>query len=200
MPQKNPKNSFKYIVFEGIDGSGKSTQLNLFANYLKSKGLPVFATKEPGGVIDDFRELLLNKKWPKKTELFLFLADRSVTANVVREKLEECVVLSDRSMYSTLAYQGYGEGLDIDYLMRLNLFSTDGLKPDVVFCFDIDVETMKKRLTRFDTIESKSDEFFERVRLGYTELSKKIGNFFIIDGRKAKDDVFKEVLEIWESL
>jgi len=201
MPQKNQKNSFRYIAFEGIDGSGKSTQAELFANYLKDKGLCVFLTKEPGGSTEGIRELLLNYKWSKRAELFLFLADRAQNAETIKDRIEDgCVVVSDRSMYSTIAYQGYGEGLDIDFLEELNLFSTGGLRPDIVFCFDIDLETMNKRIGKKDMIESKSEDFFYRVRKGYLELAKKNEWFFLIDGRKKKEDVFKDVLMIWKSL
>ncbi len=200
MPQENQKNSFRYIAFEGVDGSGKSTQARLFSEYLKDKGFCVFLTKEPGGSTDKIRDLLLNYRWSKKAELFLFLADRTENARKIRERLESgCVVVSDRSMYSTIAYQGFGEGLDVDFLEELNLFSTDGLKPDIVFCFDIDLETMNERLGKRDVIESKSRDFFYRVRHGYLELAKRNNRFFLIDGRKKKEDVFKEVLRIWES-
>lgn len=201
MPQKRTKSSFKYIAFEGIDGSGKSTQAALFVDYLRSKGFKVFFTKEPGGKINDIRNMLLDKKWPAKVELFLFLADRVLTSDMVRGKVEDgFMVVSDRSLYSTLAYQGYGEGFDIEFLVKLNLFSTNGLKPDLIFCLDINLETMKKRLNRFDAIESKSEPFFERVRSGYIELSKRFNNFFLIDGEKSKEIVFEEIVNTWENL
>ena len=201
MPQKRTKSSFKYIAFEGIDGSGKSTQAALFVDYLRSKGFKVFFTKEPGGKINDIRNMLLDKKWPAKVELFLFLADRVLTSDMVRGKVEDgFMVVSDRSLYSTLAYQGYGEGFDIEFLVKLNLFSTNGLKPDLIFCLDINLETMKKRLNRFDAIESKSEPFFERVRSGYIELSKRFDNFFLIDGEKSKEIVFEEIVNTWENL
>ena len=201
MPQKRTKSSFKYIAFEGIDGSGKSTQAALFVDYLRSKGFKVFFTKEPGGKINDIRNMLLDKKWPAKVELFLFLADRVLTSDMVRGKVEDgFMVVSDRSLYSTLAYQGYGEGFDIEFLVKLNLFSTNGLKPDLIFCLDINLETMKNRLNRLDAIESKSEPFFERVRSGYIELSKRFNNFFLIDGEKSKEIVFEEIVNTWENL
>ena len=88
----------------------------------------------------------------------------------------------------------------IDFLDRLNVFATDGLRPDLVFCFDIDVDTMKKRLNNKDGIESRGDEFFRRVRQGYIELARKLDYFFLIDGKRAEKQVFKDVVSIWESL
>ncbi len=201
MPLRNQKNSFRYIAFEGIDGSGKSTQAKLFADYLENKGFCVFLTKEPGGSTDKIRDLLLNYRWSKRAELFLFLADRAENAREIKNKLDKgCIVVSDRCMYSTIAYQGFGEGLDIDFLEELNLFSTDGLKPDIVFCFDVDLETMNERVGKRDVIESKPRDFFYRVREGYRELAKRNDRFFLIDGKKKKEEVFGEVLRIWESL
>ncbi len=201
MPPRNQKNSFRYIAFEGIDGCGKSTQAKLFTDYLENKGFCVFLTKEPGGSTDKIRDLLLNYRWSKRAELFLFLADRAENAREIKSKLEKgCIVVSDRCMYSTIAYQGFGEGLDIDFLEKLNLFSTDGLKPDIVFCFDVDLETMNERVGKRDVIESKPRDFFYRVREGYRELAKRNDRFFLIDGKRKKEEVFGEVLRIWESL
>lgn len=201
MHQRSPKSSFRYIAFEGIDGSGKTTQAKRFYSYLQNLGYNVFYTKEPGGVEGSLRELILNHKWNKKSELFLFLADRALSSEVIKRKIDEgYFVVSDRSMYSTLAYQGFGEGLNLDFLIELNMFATGGLKPDVVFCFDIDLNTMKDRVKKPDVIELKSREFFDRVRRGYISLAETEKNFFLIDGSKTEDEVFEEVKRIWESL
>lgn len=201
MHQRSPKSSFRYIAFEGIDGSGKTTQAKRFYSYLQNLGYNVFYTKEPGGVEGSLRELILNHKWNKKSELFLFLADRALSSEVIKRKIDEgYFVVSDRSMYSTLAYQGFGEGLNLDFLIELNMFATGGLKPDVVFCFDIDLNTMKDRVKNPDVIELKSREFFDRVRRGYISLAETEKNFFLIDGSKTEDEVFEEVKRIWESL
>lgn len=201
MHQRSPKSSFRYIAFEGIDGSGKTTQAKRFYSYLQNLGYNIFYTKEPGGVEGSLRELILNYKWNKKSELFLFLADRALNAEIIKRKIDAgYIVVSDRSMYSTLAYQGFGEGLNLDFLIELNMFATGGLKPDVVFCFDIDLNTMKDRVKNPDVIELKSREFFDRVRRGYISLAETEENFFLIDGSKTEDEVFEEVKRIWESL
>ncbi len=201
MLPKKPKNLFRYIAFEGIDGCGKTTQAQLFVNYLKKEGYCVHFTKEPGGANSKIRDLLLKERWPRKAELFLFLADRALNIVNVKRKIEKgCVVVSDRSIYSTMAYQGYGGGLDLEFLEKLNLFSTGGLKPDVVFCFDIDLETMKSRIKKRDAIESKAGEFFIKVREGYVKISKKEKNFFLVDGKKSKEEVFKAVLRAWNGV
>ncbi len=201
MLPKKPKNLFKYIAFEGIDGCGKTTQAQFFVNYLEKEGFCVYFTKEPGGSSGKIRDLLLKERWPSKTELFLFLADRSLNIASIRNEMGKgSIVVSDRSMYSTVAYQGYGEGLDLEFLEKLNLFSTEGLKPDVVFYFDISLETMKNRVKNLDAIESKGDNFFMRVRNGYVELCKKESNFFLINGERDREEVFENVLKIWERL
>jgi len=199
MRQKNKKNSYKYIAFEGIDKSGKTTIAEKFADYLSIE-YPVFLTKEPGAKSGVFRDLLLSQRWNKKTELFLFLADRADGIELIKKRLTEGIVISDRSLYSTLAYQGYGEGIDIDFLTQLNRFATDNLFPDVVFLIDIDLDTMKKRSSQADAIESKSIEFFKRVREGYLKLADRFDNFFVIDGTKTIEKVFNQVVDIWNSL
>ncbi|AEA33023.1 dTMP kinase [Hippea maritima] len=201
MRQKAQKNSCRYIAFEGIDASGKTTQAKLFVDFLKKEGFNVFFTKEPGGTIPFFREVLLNKQLVKQAQLFLFLADRAQTILTIKKKLDAgFVVVSDRSFYSTLAYQGFGDDMDIGFLKQANEIATGGLKPDLVFCIDITTNEMMNRLNKKDAIESKPVGFFERVRQGYIKLSKDYDNFYLVNGLRSIDDVFSEVVEIWKSI
>ncbi|WP_022671201.1 dTMP kinase [Hippea alviniae] len=198
MHQRSQKSSFRYIAFEGIDGSGKTTQAKLFVEFLKREGKSVFFVREPYN--EKLRNILLNENFNDKAKLFMFLADRSELADLIFEKLKESIVVSDRSFFSTLAYQGYGDKMDVEFLFELNMFALEGLKPDVVFCIDIPVEIMHKRIKSRDFIESKGDDFFRRVRDGYLGLGKFCENYFIVDGSRSENMVFEEIVGIWKGL
>ena len=132
-----------FIVFEGGEGSGKSTQARALRDRLKKVGYKALLTHEPGGTMlgDKLRRWV---KWGRDitipTELFLFLASRSqLIARVIRPALESGdIVVCDRYSYSTMAYQGYGRGIDLNFLESLNSFVTDGLEPDLVILMDLD--------------------------------------------------------------
>ncbi|WP_025209069.1 dTMP kinase [Hippea sp. KM1] len=197
--RKHPKSCCKYIAFEGIDGCGKSTQAELFVSFLKREGYGVYFTKEPS--VEVFRDLLLNSNLTDKAKLFLFLADRAQGIAKIRQALNEgLIVVSDRSLYSTIAYQGFGIGVDVDFLKKANEIATGGLKPDVVFFIDIAIDEMKRRLRKPDSIESKSEDFFRRVRDGYLELSKMEKGFYLIDGSGSIEGVFDRVLGVWRRI
>ncbi len=200
MHPKKPMNFLnKYIAFEGIDASGKSTQANLFCNFLKQGGRKVFCTKEPGGITttEALRDMLLNIKLNPKTKLFLFLADRSAHIEFITGLPDDTFIVSDRSLFSTIAYQSFGDGLDLDFVERSNMFSTNGILPDITFFIDISIKTMHKRLTKLDAIESKGDEFFEKVKRGYMYIANRYKNVYIINGEKPKEKVFEDIITIW---
>jgi len=166
-----------FIVFEGGEGSGKSTQAKALANRLSKVGYKVLFTREPGGTPlgDKLRRWV---KWGKDvtipTELLLFLASRSqLVTNVIRPALEaDKIVVCDRFADSTIAYQGYGRGMDLDFLQRLNDFVTDGTKPDLVLLMDLEADeglTRKKR--RWDSFEREEFSFHQRVRDGYLRIA-----------------------------
>src|SRR5574344_962922 len=141
-----------FITFEGLDGCGKTTQLNLLADYLKSLGKEVVITREPGckGLGDKIREILLNfdGEVSSNSEAFLFLADRAQNIDKIVKPAVEAgkIVLCDRHTDSTIAYQGYGRGVDIAKLKMLNTLATSGFVPDLTFVFDVDVETSMSRV------------------------------------------------------
>lgn len=196
-------NSFKkYIAFEGIDASGKSTQAKLFCEFLKKTGHEVFCTKEPGGtgISKKIREILLENTLNSKARFFLFLADRSIHIEILKTYLKRGYVVSDRSLFSTIAYQSFGEGLELKFVEESNLFATQGLLPSVTFIIDIDLETMHKRLTKKDVIESKGDEFFEKVIGGYNYIADRFENVFKIDGRQPVERVFEDIIGIWNKI
>ncbi len=166
-----------FITFEGPEGSGKSTQARMLAEKLEELGYEVVLTQEPGGSIigTEIRELLLNSShnldpW---TEVFLYLSDRRehVVKKIFPALSEGKIVISDRFIDSTLAYQGFGKGLPVDYLWEVNLRATDGLVPHITFVLDVDVrEGLKRKGKLSDRFETLPVEFHERVREGYLQL------------------------------
>ena len=193
-----------FITFEGADGCGKTTQLNLLVEYLKKQGYGVVVTREPGakGLGEKIREILLNYDGvvSDRCEAFLFLADRAQNIDVIVNPAvsEGKIVLCDRHIDSTLAYQGYGRGQDIERINNLNNIATNGRKPDLTFVFDIDVETSQKRVgSNKDRMERAGIDFHNRVRNGYLELAKnEPERIRVIDATKSIEDIQFEVRNI----
>ena len=193
-----------FITFEGADGCGKTTQLNLLAEYLKKQGYDVVVTREPGakGLGEKIREILLNYDGvvSDRCEAFLFLADRAQNIDVIVNPAvsEEKIVLCDRHIDSTVAYQGYGRGQVIERINSLNNIATNGRKPDLTFVFDIDVETSQKRVgSNKERMERAGIDFHNRVRNGYLELAKnEPERIRVIDATKSIEDIQFEVRNI----
>lgn len=196
-----------FITFEGADGCGKTTQMKLLAEYLEKKGIDVVLTREPGakGLGEKVREILLNYEGPvsDRCESFLFLADRAQNIDIiVNPAVEEGkVVLCDRHIDSTVAYQGYGRGLDIERINMLNNIATNGRKPDLTFVFDIDVETSMARVGKEkDRMERAGKDFHNRVRQGYLGLAKQEPQRIkVIDAAKSIEEIHAEVVNIFNS-
>lgn len=192
-----------FITFEGADGCGKTTQMNLLKDYLIKNGYDVVLTREPGakGLGEKIREILLNYDGvvADKCESFLFLADRAQNIETIVNPAisEDKIVLCDRHTDSTVAYQGYGRGLDINEINMLNNIATNGRKPDLTFVFDVDVETSMKRVgSEKDRMESAGQEFFNRVRNGYLELAKQNPQRIkVINSTRSIEEVFQDVLK-----
>lgn len=197
-----------FITFEGADGCGKTTQLNLLKEYLENKGFEVVLTREPGGVGlgEKVREILLNYdgEVSDRCESFLFLADRAQNVDVIITPAIKSgkIVLCDRHTDSSIAYQGYGRGLDIEQINMLNNLATGNRKPDLTFVFDVDIETSMKRVgSHKDRMESAGIEFFNRVRYGYIELARKEpARIKVIDSTRSIDDVKNDVIKIINTL
>jgi dTMP kinase len=171
-----------FLVLEGVEGAGKTTQARLLANWMGHLGLPVTSTREPGGtaVGEAVRTVLLDRAeldMPGETELLLVLAARSAfVRQVVRPALAKGgVVLADRFSLSTLAYQGYGRGLDLGEVRRLDAFARGGLEPDLTLVLDLSSQEGAKRQRAGgkgrDRMERAGDEFHARVAAGYRELA-----------------------------
>ena len=197
-----------FITFEGVDGCGKTTQMRLLSEYLESKGYEVVLTREPGakGLGEKIREILLhyNGEVSSKAESFLFLADRAqniekiVNPSVTAGKM----VLCDRHTDSTVAYQGYGRGVDIDELKMLNNLAVGNRKPDITFVFDIDVETSMTRVGKEkDRMESAGIEFFNNVRNGYLEIAKQEPDrVVVVDSTRQIEAIQTDVRNIVDKL
>lgn len=196
-----------FITFEGADGCGKTTQMKLLSEYLNKKGIETVLTREPGakGLGEKVRDILLNYdgEVSDRCESFLFLADRAQNIDIIVNPAiqSEKIVLCDRHIDSTVAYQGYGRGLDIEKINMLNNIATNGQKPDLTFVFDIDIETSMKRVGKEkDRMESAGIEFHNRVRSGYLELAKKEPDRIkVIDASQAIEAVHKETVKILET-
>ncbi len=197
-----------FITFEGSDGCGKTTQINLLNEYLRAKCRPTLLTREPGsgGLGIKIREILLNFEGEiaPNCESFLFLADRAQHVEyTIKPALKEGkIVLCDRHTDSTLAYQGYGREGDIERIKLLNEIAVNGLKPDLTLVFDIPAETSLKRVGHDkDRMEASGLEFFDRVRNGYLEIARlEPERVRVIDASDSIENIHKKVVEIVESL
>ena len=197
----------KFIVFEGIDGSGKTTQINQLSKWLISTDLipennKLVITREPGGTKlgKSIRSLLLDTSIEKSpdsiTELLLYAADRSQHVNeIIRPTLDQGDwVISDRFCGSTLAYQGYGRKLDINLIKDLEAIATQGIAPDITFLLDIPIEeSIRRRSNRKDDrIEKEGREFLSNVSIGFQSLSED-SNWKKISAIDSKEKIISEI-------
>jgi dTMP kinase len=193
-----------FVTFEGVEGSGKTTVAKAIAENLRQKGLTVVVTAEPGAtsVGRQIRQLLATvderTAW---TETFLFLADRAEhVAKVIKPALERGeIVLCDRFTDSTIAYQGFGLGLPLEWLTQLNSIATNGLVPDLTLLLDIDPEMGLKRSQRETVFERRSLDFHQRVRWGYLWLAKQEPHRVkVIDASQPLESVLTQALRLVE--
>jgi len=188
-----------FITFEGLDFCGKSTQLKLLKKYALSKNYQIEVMREPGGteISEMVRSILLDKKnnaMVMETEIFLYSSAR---AQLVREKIlpylrEGKLVLSDRFHDSTTAYQGYGRGIPLESINRINALAIGNAVPDRTYLPIISIDEFiarKAKAQGHDRIESLNVDFFEKVLNGYTEISKNDSRFLVLDGSKSIDEI-----------
>ena len=200
----------KFITLEGIDGAGKSTQLNWLADFFRGRGIQVGVTREPGGTAlgEKLRELLLDKAQPKNLEteaLLMFAARREHLDKVIAPALARGVwVICDRFTDATFAYQGSGSGVEWKKLEVLEQWVQGALQPDLTILFDVTPETGRKRagsIKPADRFEQEKDEFFARVRAGYLRRARENpARMRVIDAAAGIEDVRHKLLEIVEPL
>lgn len=182
MKEDQQKKKGIFISFEGIEGTGKTTQTKLLSEFLIEKGYKVILTHEPGGTVigDRIREILLHvdhKGMSYMTELFLYNAARAqhLSEKIIPALNEGYIVITDRFTDSTIAYQGYGRGVDIQLIMSINNIATGGIKPCLTLLFDLDAEIGLKRnrgINKIDRLELEDIEFHKKVRDGYLKIAE----------------------------
>ena len=196
-------NNAKFITFEGIDGCGKSTQAKLLLEYMNKSGVETILVREPGGtnISESIREILLHSssgQMGDRTESLLMTASRAqLTQEVIIPNMDQGkFVIADRYSDSTLAYQGGGRNLDIEWLIELNNYATFTLLPDITFFVDIRSEEALRRLdSNKDRIEGEGIEFQNRVRKTYHELAERFNDrYVILDGYSEIGDIHQNVL------
>ena len=206
-----------FITFEGVEGSGKTTQIRRLKRYLTQKGIPCKVTREPGGcpIGERIRKVLLNPDHREMTplsELFLYEASRTQHVKEVIEPLLKrgTVVLCDRFTDASIAYQGYGRKVDLSWVVRLNRLSSEGIQPDVTFLLDCPIDLgLKRAIQRNRTLKKEREERFERediefhrrVRKGYLAIARKEpGRVKVIDTRQGEERVFEKIRKIVDNL
>ena len=192
-----------FVVFEGGEGAGKTTQMEALVAWLKSQGIDAVTTHEPGGteIGNRIRAILLDTKsgaMDAHTEALLYAADRAQhVAEVIRPALEAGkVVVSDRYIDSSLAYQGIARGLGLDQIYRISEWATGGVVPDLVFFLSVDPrEGLARAGDQPDRIEQEGDQFHAKVRDAYLELAQKFpSRFVVLDGGREVEQVHRSVI------
>ena len=199
-----------FVSIEGFDGVGKTTQANLLNEYLKNEGIKSILVREPGGTsaAEKIREILIaDSELSPITELLLFESARSDLVNkLIREKLEnDFIVITDRYLDSTLAYQGYGRNIDKSIINELNKFSTENLYPDITFLLDLKVEEAYKRTKKRKDIsnkdqilkfENEENIFHQKIRDGFLKIAKNNKDRInIIDASLDQKEILKLIIE-----
>tara|TARA_B100001029_G_C15050805_1_gene450579 strand:+ start:1346 stop:1945 length:600 start_codon:yes stop_codon:yes gene_type:complete len=197
----------KFITFEGIEGVGKSTQINLIEEWIKSKGLSVKLLREPGSTEfgEIIRELLLSKKSNinEYTELLLMFSARSEMIKTHLLNSQEDFILCDRYFHASIAYQGYGRNISLDLIDNL-IFGTNCPIPNLTIIYDLDVKKGFQRKSKdddnIDRIESSGIDFFERVRKGYQQLANNREEVKLIDASQSIELVHEQTKQIISDL
>ncbi|BBL94131.1 thymidylate kinase [Thermus thermophilus] len=185
-----------FLTLEGLDGSGKTTQARRLAAFLEAQGRPVLLTREPGGGLPEVRSLLLTRELSPEAEYLLFSADRAehVRKVILPGLAAGKVVISDRYLDSSLAYQGYGRGLPLPWLREVAREATRGLKPRLTFLLDLPPEAALRRVRRPDRLEGLGLEFFRRVREGYLALARaEPGRFVVLDATLPEEEIARAI-------
>ena len=204
-----------FITIEGSDGSGKSTQLKKIISYLEEKQVDLVVTREPGGtdVAEAIRELILDPAYPQmtaKTEMLLYAAARAqhIDEKILPALEQGKIVLCDRYLDSSIAYQGYGRGLGEDRVREANRYAIEHCLPDATFLFLLEVERAGRRIksgrVNRDRLEQEGSSFFEKVDWGFRQLAQQERRMRVVDAGRSVGEVWEdlkaqveEVLEHW---
>ena len=197
------------VTFEGPDGSGKTTQIELLKNYLNEKGIEVIKTREPGGteISEKIREIVLDNKNSKMCDMceaLLYAASRAqLVSEVIKPALEQGkTVICDRFVESSMIYQGIGRNLGVDRIKGINEAALDGLKADLTIMLTIPYEEGLKRKVNqraLDRLENSGDEFHKKVFYGYIEIANKYDNIKVVDANRCIEEIHKDIVNIMES-
>lgn len=195
---------YKFISFEGIEGSGKSTQAKLLSENLQKLGHKTTLTREPGGAkaSEAIRKILLSEEWPSlegKTEILLnFSARIEHIEKLIKPAIAQGeIVISDRFFDSTLAYQGYGFGAELDLIKKVNELAIGNFSPDITFLIDAPVETTFERIKdrkSNNRYEKLGIDFHKKTRNGFLEIAQNNPRIKIIDGTKSVAEISEEIL------
>ncbi len=195
-----------FINFEGIDGSGKTTQIEMFITKLKKFNIPFILLREPGGtdIGEKIRDILLDKKNSKMfpiTELLLYSASRFqlTSEKIFPELAKGKIVICDRFYDSTTAYQGYARGIDLDFIKKLNKIATDNLIPDLTFILDITIEERKRRFGNkvLDRLEQEAELFHKKVIDGFLNIAKNEARAKLIKGNELPDNISNKIWDLF---
>ncbi|NJD03208.1 MAG: dTMP kinase [Ruminiclostridium sp.] len=200
-----------FITVEGTDGSGKTTQMGLICEFVRSIGCEAITVREPGGtrISEQIRNIVLDPEYTEmcfKTEILLYSASRAqLMAEIVRPALEHGrIVICDRFIDSTYAYQGFGRGVEPGLLENINNFIIEGIMPDITFFFDLNPElALGRRVasTVTDRIENEKMEFHKRVHNGYVKLAEKYPDRIKkIDSNRSVEAIWEDVRRVLESI
>ncbi len=199
-----------FIVLEGPDGTGKTTVTNMICDRRSAEGFEIVHTREPGGIgiAEEIRNIILDPKntsMDPRTEALLYAASRRqhLVEKVIPAKEAGKIVICERFVYSSLAYQGYGRGLGFDDVLKINDFAIGDAYPDMTIYLDIDEEEGLKRIADRsfkDRLDSESLEFHHLVNEGYREVLRRFRDTKVIDASKSVDEVVEEALRLIREL
>lgn len=193
-----------FITFEGGEGTGKTTQINILKKYLEDQGLEVIITREPGGVIsaENIRAVIFDNEIDPITETMLYAAARREHyIKKIKPALDAGkIVICDRFIDSSIVYQGIVRGVGVDLVENINKYAINNVEPDLTIFFDLDPETGLKRVSlrneQMNRFDKESLDFHLKVRKGYNLLSKTRNRFILIDASKSIEDVTKQIINI----
>lgn len=201
-----------FLTFEGPEGSGKSTMNEKIAQALQEKGYDVVITREPGGIdiAEQIRKVILdvdNTKMDKRTEALLYAAARRqhLVEKVIPALAEGKIVLCDRFVHSSLAYQGVARGIGVEEVMQINEFAIEGYMPDAVLYFDIEPALGLERIAQnsereINRLDKEALSFHKMVRSAYLDMQKKDKNMVLIDASQSIENVFAQTMHVIENL